>query len=167
MQSVSCRGATERSGYSAGFFNKLLKEPAIARTQTLCFKFHLIKSHPFVFCFEARIRCAAIAATSPPKWTYSHFGKCTPITISSRCGASCACQSFADGIPACIIQVAMLFWSAVLNGVLAPPLIVIVLLLTSSRKIMGSRLNPGWLRALGWITVVVMTAASLAMFVTW
>ena len=36
----------------------------------------------------------------------------------------------------------MLFWSAVLNGVLAPPLIVIVLLLTSNRAIMGARSNP-------------------------
>jgi NRAMP (natural resistance-associated macrophage protein)-like metal ion transporter len=66
-----------------------------------------------------------------------------------------------------INAVAMLFWSAVLNGVLAPPLIVIVLLLTSSRRIMGSRLNPLWLKALGWITVAVMTAASVAMFATW
>ena len=66
-----------------------------------------------------------------------------------------------------INAVAMLFWSAVLNGVLAPPLIVIVLLLTSSRQVIGIRLNPSWLKILGWITVVVMIAASVAMFVTW
>lgn len=63
--------------------------------------------------------------------------------------------------------VSMLFWSAVLNGVLAPPLVVIVLLLTSNRAIMGSRANPAWLAGLGWVTVAVMTAASLAMFATW
>ncbi len=63
--------------------------------------------------------------------------------------------------------VSMLFWSAVLNGVLAPPLIVIVLLLTGSKKVMGERSNPRWLAVLGWITVVVMSAASLAMFVSW
>jgi NRAMP (natural resistance-associated macrophage protein)-like metal ion transporter len=63
--------------------------------------------------------------------------------------------------------VSMLFWSAVLNGVLAPPLIVIVLLLTNSRDVMGARTNPKWLSVLGWITVAVMTAASLAMFGTW
>jgi NRAMP (natural resistance-associated macrophage protein)-like metal ion transporter len=63
--------------------------------------------------------------------------------------------------------VSMLFWAAVLNGVLAPPLIVIVLLLTSDTKVMGKRANPRWLAALGWITVAVMTAASCAMFVTW
>jgi Mn2+/Fe2+ NRAMP family transporter len=63
--------------------------------------------------------------------------------------------------------VSMLFWSAVLNGVLAPPLVVIVLLLTSNRVIMGTRSNPLWLAGLGWITVAVMTAASVAMFATW
>ena len=63
--------------------------------------------------------------------------------------------------------VSMLFWSAVLNGVLAPPLIVIVLLLTSNPAVMGARANPLWLAALGWVTVVVMTLASGAMFATW
>ncbi len=63
--------------------------------------------------------------------------------------------------------VSMLFWAAVLNGVLAPPLIVIVLLLTSNRKIMGSRSNPLWLATLGWMTVAVMTLASCAMFASW
>ena len=63
--------------------------------------------------------------------------------------------------------VSMLFWAAVLNGVLAPPLIIIVLLLTSNRAIMGARSNPRWLAVLGWITVGVMTLASTAMFATW
>ena len=63
--------------------------------------------------------------------------------------------------------VSMLFWAAVLNGVLAPPLIVIVLLLTGNPRIMGSRSNPRWLAILGWVTVAVMTAASCAMFATW
>ena len=63
--------------------------------------------------------------------------------------------------------VSMLFWAAVLNGVLAPPLIVIVLLLTSNRAVMGSRANTRWLAGLGWVAVAVMTAASCAMFATW
>ena len=63
--------------------------------------------------------------------------------------------------------VSMLFWSAVLNGVLAPPLIVIVLLLTSNPDVMGARANPWWLAILGWVTVAVMTVASCAMFATW
>jgi len=63
--------------------------------------------------------------------------------------------------------VSMLFWSAVLNGVLAPPLVIIVVLLTGNASIMGDRRNPPWLNILGWITVVVMTGAGVAMFATW
>ena len=65
-----------------------------------------------------------------------------------------------------INAVKMLFWSAVLNGVLAPPLIVLVVLLTSSQKIMGKRANPPLLKWLGWITAAVMAAAVVAMFAT-
>jgi len=62
--------------------------------------------------------------------------------------------------------VKMLFWSAVLNGVLAPPLIILVVLLTSSTKVMGDRVNPAILKWLGWATAAVMGAAAVAMFVT-
>jgi NRAMP (natural resistance-associated macrophage protein)-like metal ion transporter len=62
--------------------------------------------------------------------------------------------------------VKMLFWSAVLNGVLAPPLIVLVVLLTSSKKIMGERVNPPVLKWLGWATAVIMAGAAIAMFAT-
>jgi len=62
--------------------------------------------------------------------------------------------------------VKMLFWAAVVNGVLAPPLVVIVVLLTDNEQVMGDRRNPLWLSALGWTTAAVMTAATIAMFVT-
>jgi len=62
--------------------------------------------------------------------------------------------------------VKMLFWSAVLNGVLAPPLIVLVVLLTSNKKVMGDRVNPPLLRWLGWATAGVMTVAAVALFAT-
>ena len=60
--------------------------------------------------------------------------------------------------------VKMLFWSAVANGVLAPPLIVLVVLLTTDRTVMGERVNPPLLKWMGWLAAVVMTAAALAMF---
>jgi Mn2+/Fe2+ NRAMP family transporter len=62
--------------------------------------------------------------------------------------------------------VKMLFWSAVVNGVLAPPLILLIVLLTSNRKVMGDRVNPPLLQILGWITFAIMTAAAIGMFVT-
>ena len=66
-----------------------------------------------------------------------------------------------------IDAVAMLFWSAVVNGVLAPPLIVLVVLLTSDKSIMGERVNPPLLRGLGWLTAAVMTVAAIGMFAMW
>jgi len=65
------------------------------------------------------------------------------------------------GVPA----VKMLFWSAVANGVLAPPLIVLIVLLTTDATVMGDRVNPAWLRRLGWLAAIAMTAAAICMFV--
>jgi Mn2+/Fe2+ NRAMP family transporter len=56
--------------------------------------------------------------------------------------------------------VKMLFWSAVLNGVLAPPLIVLVVLLSTDRTVMGDHVSSPLLKWLGWITAAVMTAAA-------
>jgi NRAMP (natural resistance-associated macrophage protein)-like metal ion transporter len=59
--------------------------------------------------------------------------------------------------------VKMLFWSAILNGLLAPPLVVMVVLLTSDRKVMGSRANSRGMQVLGWICALVMSAAAMAL----
>ena len=59
--------------------------------------------------------------------------------------------------------VKMMFWSAVLNGALAPPLILLVILLTSNRAVMGERANSLFLRALGWATFALMSAATIGM----
>ncbi|HYX30405.1 MAG TPA: divalent metal cation transporter [Pyrinomonadaceae bacterium] len=63
--------------------------------------------------------------------------------------------------------VRMLFWSAVLNGALAPPLVALVTLLTSDKKVMESRLSSPLMQVLGWITTAVMSAATVAMIVVW
>ena len=60
----------------------------------------------------------------------------------------------------------MLFWAAVINGLLAPPLIFLVILLTSSAEVMGRRASPPLLRYLGWVTFAVMSAASLGLILS-
>ena len=62
--------------------------------------------------------------------------------------------------------VKMLFWSAILNGVLAPPLVVLVVLLSSDPKVMGERINSRTARMLGWLCAVVMTTAAVALLIT-
>jgi Mn2+/Fe2+ NRAMP family transporter len=59
---------------------------------------------------------------------------------------------------------AMLFWSAVVNGVLAPPLVVLAVLLASDRGVMGRHFVSPLLRTLGWMTAAVMTLATIGMF---
>jgi Mn2+/Fe2+ NRAMP family transporter len=59
----------------------------------------------------------------------------------------------------------LLFTTAVINGVLAPPLILIVLLLTSDRAVMGDAVNSRLLSLLGWLAFAVMLAAALGLFV--
>jgi NRAMP (natural resistance-associated macrophage protein)-like metal ion transporter len=66
-----------------------------------------------------------------------------------------------------IPPVTALFWTAVINGVLAPPLIVVIMLVSNSKKVMGKRTNGKLTNFLGWGTAVIMTAAAVGMFVTW
>lgn len=63
--------------------------------------------------------------------------------------------------------VRMLFWAAVVNGVLAPPLIFLVVLLTSDPKVMGERTNSRGLALMGWVTAIIMSVASIAMILLW
>jgi NRAMP (natural resistance-associated macrophage protein)-like metal ion transporter len=57
------------------------------------------------------------------------------------------------------------FTTAVINGVLAPPLILIVLLLTTDPSVMGDAVNSRTLTGLGWVTFGVMVVAALGLFV--
>lgn len=62
--------------------------------------------------------------------------------------------------------VRMLFLSAVVNGVLAPPLLVLVMLVGNDRRIMGRHVNGPWLNRLGWTATVAMGLAALALLLT-
>ena len=56
-----------------------------------------------------------------------------------------------------------LFWSAVINGVVAVPLMVVVILLASSRSVMGAFTSGRSIIVLGWIATVLMAGASIMM----
>ncbi len=64
-----------------------------------------------------------------------------------------------------IDPVKALYWSAVLNGLLAAPLMATMLVMGRNPKVMGSLLLPNWLLALGWLGTAVMAAASVAFLV--
>ncbi len=56
-----------------------------------------------------------------------------------------------------------LFWSAIINGVIAVPLLVVVVLLVSKNSIMGEFTASRTIIVLGWITVAIMGAAALSL----
>jgi Mn2+/Fe2+ NRAMP family transporter len=53
-----------------------------------------------------------------------------------------------------------LYYSAVLNGLVAPPLLVIIMLLGNNRRVMKDKANGRVSNTLGWITTVLMTLAA-------
>ncbi|PST21710.1 iron transporter [Rhizobium sp. JAB6] len=59
-----------------------------------------------------------------------------------------------------------LFWSAVINGVVAVPVMVILMLIATNRDVMKQFVIRGWLKALGWIACATMLAAVIGMAVT-
>jgi NRAMP (natural resistance-associated macrophage protein)-like metal ion transporter len=59
-----------------------------------------------------------------------------------------------------------LFWSAVVNGVVAAPLMVIIMLLACRKNVMGKFTLPMGLKLLGWGATAVMAAVTVGMFVT-
>ena len=60
-----------------------------------------------------------------------------------------------------------LFWSAVINGVIAVPIMVVMMLLADDAKVMGGFTVTRRLKALGWLATGTMAAAVAAMFATW
>jgi Mn2+/Fe2+ NRAMP family transporter len=57
-----------------------------------------------------------------------------------------------------------LFWSAILNGIAAVPIIAVVVWLASSRHVMGRWTSSTVARVWGWGTVALMGGATIGMF---
>jgi NRAMP (natural resistance-associated macrophage protein)-like metal ion transporter len=60
-----------------------------------------------------------------------------------------------------------LFWSAVINGVVAVPVMVMMMHLSSNRPAMGDFRLPVGLKIVGWLATLVMAAAAIGLFATW
>jgi Mn2+/Fe2+ NRAMP family transporter len=58
-----------------------------------------------------------------------------------------------------------LFWSAVINGVVAVPVMAVMMLMRRNRKIMGEFVL-GWLLTVGWLATAVMGACVLGISAT-
>ncbi|CAN7548542.1 divalent metal cation transporter [Mesorhizobium amorphae] len=58
-----------------------------------------------------------------------------------------------------------LYWSAVINGVLAVPLMAIMVMMASSPRVMGRLTAPWWMVLVGGLTVLVMALATIGFLV--
>jgi len=54
-----------------------------------------------------------------------------------------------------------LFWTAVMNGFLAPPLLVLIMIVANDKKLMGKRVNGRLTNFIGWTTALLMGGAAL------
>jgi NRAMP (natural resistance-associated macrophage protein)-like metal ion transporter len=59
-----------------------------------------------------------------------------------------------------------LFWTAIINGLISPPLLVIIMLVANNKKVMGDKVNGPVTNLFGWVAVLVMFAAAVGMLVT-
>jgi len=59
-----------------------------------------------------------------------------------------------------------LYWTAVINGALAPVLLAVIMLVANNRKVMGARKNGYTLNILGWATTAAMGLAAVGMALT-
>ena len=60
-----------------------------------------------------------------------------------------------------------LLFAGIVQGFSTPPLMLLILLMTSNRKIMGDRVNSRAMNVLGWVTVIAIFAASAALIAGW
>jgi len=60
-----------------------------------------------------------------------------------------------------------LFWCAVVNGVIAVPLMIMIMIMAMQKKVMGAFTLPRPLWAMGWLCTAAMAVAVVIMFVTW
>ncbi|TIT69454.1 MAG: divalent metal cation transporter, partial [Mesorhizobium sp.] len=60
-----------------------------------------------------------------------------------------------------------LYWSAVINGICAVPLMVVMMQMTGRSDVMGEFPVQGWLRALGWLATSTMVISVLGLALQW
>ena len=58
-----------------------------------------------------------------------------------------------------IDPITMLFWTAVINGIVAVPIMAAMMALVSRNNSVLSRTLPGWLKLLGWLAAGLMAVA--------
>ncbi len=80
--------------------------------------------------------------------------------------AACTCLGLLLNLTS-LTPMKALFWAAVLNGVASVPLMVVIMIIATSRKVMGRFVLPAYLRIVGWLATAVMSLVCLGLVLTW
>jgi Mn2+/Fe2+ NRAMP family transporter len=60
-----------------------------------------------------------------------------------------------------------LVYSGIVQGFSTPPLLLLIMLMTTNPRIMGDKVNATPLNVLGWVTVAAIFSASAGLVVSW
>ncbi|MBV8914970.1 MAG: divalent metal cation transporter [Acetobacteraceae bacterium] len=101
-------------------------------------------------------------------------GMCWPVGLArppgeARAFHECILAATATGVAMNVLNldpVRALLWSAIINGLLAAPVLIAVMLIARRREIMGQLTLSRPLQALGWLSTLVMAATAVALLAT-
>ncbi len=60
-----------------------------------------------------------------------------------------------------------LLWTAVINGLVAPPILVVIMLIANNKSVLGNKVNGRVINIAGWGTTAILFAAAIALLLTW
>ena len=60
-----------------------------------------------------------------------------------------------------------LVWAGIVQGFSTPPLMLLIMLMTSNPAVMGEQTNGRAINVLGWVTTTAIFAASVGLVITW
>ena len=63
--------------------------------------------------------------------------------------------------------ISALFWTAVINGFLAPPMLIIIMFVANNKAVLGPNVNGLAMNVMGWLTTLVILTAAAALIVIW
>jgi NRAMP (natural resistance-associated macrophage protein)-like metal ion transporter len=135
--------------------------PLAGEHAKLLFAIGIIGSGMLAIPVLSAVTAYAVAETFGWKKGLNHSPKkakafYTTLSASFLVGLSIALSNFPT--------IKALFYSQVINGILAPFLIIFILSLASNPNVVGKYKSPFWQNVLGWATVAIMMVAIVGMF---
>jgi Mn2+/Fe2+ NRAMP family transporter len=109
---------------------------------------------------------AAYDLSQAAGWTYGLYKK--PAEAKAFYAAIAAISFIAMGLNFIGINpMKALVWAGIVQGFSTPPLMLLILLMTNRREIMGEHVNGRAMNVLGWMTTVAIFSATVGLIVTW